>query len=121
MQYLAKFNAQGAQFDSRQRPAQVVAEYVCLAPAGRQETAEQTQQRRFAGAVVADDGDAFAMPDGEPFDVEQRSASGGAAHGLQRNGVGRIHASAIRIRRLRASNETTSAMTTSSTVDSRSH
>ena len=121
LQHLAEFPPQGAQFSGRQRLAELPAEHLDLPVRRRREAAQQTQQRRFAGAVVADDGDPLAVPHRELPDLQQRPAIGGAEYRLQRNAGRRVHDNAARIRRLRASKETTSAMTTISTVDSRPH
>jgi hypothetical protein len=85
------------------------------------EAAEQSQQGRLAGAVVADDGDPLAGAHGERIDasrVRGRAADAAADDGdCQRQGRWRRrhHCSACRIRRLSASKEATSRTTTSRT------
>ena len=121
LQHLAEFPPQGAQLSGGQRLAELPAEHLDLPVGRRYEAAQQTQQGRFAGAVVADDGNPLAVPHRQLPDLQQRPAIGRAEHGLQGNAGRRAHDSAVRIRRLRASKETTRAMTTISTVASRPH
>jgi hypothetical protein len=47
----------------------------CRGPA--HEAAQQSQQGRLAGAIVADDGDALAGGDGQLVDLQQGAAVGG--------------------------------------------
>jgi hypothetical protein len=91
---------------------------------GSHEAAQQSQQGRLAGSIVADDGDALALGGTELVDVEQGAALRDTSHGLQGDdgrGRGGAHSRARRMRRLMASKEATRNTTTISTVASRPH
>src|SRR5690606_13436496 len=81
--------------------------------------AQHAQQGRFAGAVVADDGDTLALAHRQAVDVQHRAFAQRAAHAEQFDAG--AHASACRMRRLMASKPDTITTITISTVASRPH